>query len=165
MNVFCGPQDEGFPTVLMNAATGCKLAKLGWNKIEHQNTFFPILFSFLPYFWYPLNIEKVMYFSKFEVYMKTWFLYCFIKKWFHTILYHFNLKCLSKTWRPFCLGRSTMLFLICLLPALSSRRGQHSCPVLYVHWAPCFASHATWACDQRPNSDATTNGDLPFRHE
>ena len=24
--------------------------------------------------------------------MKTWFLYCFIKKWFHTILYHFNLS-------------------------------------------------------------------------
>ena len=22
--------------------------------------------------------------------MKTWFLYCFINKWFHTILYHFK---------------------------------------------------------------------------
>ena len=25
--------------------------------------------------------------------MKTWFLYCFIKKWFHTILYHFKGCC------------------------------------------------------------------------
>ena len=40
VNVVCGPQDEGFPSVLMSAVTGCKLAKLGWNKIEHQNTFF-----------------------------------------------------------------------------------------------------------------------------
>ena len=46
MNVVCGPQDEGFPTVLMNAATGCKLAKLGGNKIEHQNTFFQYFFIF-----------------------------------------------------------------------------------------------------------------------
>ena len=29
-------------------------------------------------------------FKHLEVYMKTWFHYCFIKKWFHTILYHFN---------------------------------------------------------------------------
>ena len=29
VNVVCGPQDEGFPAVLMSAATGCKLAKLG----------------------------------------------------------------------------------------------------------------------------------------
>ena len=28
-NVVCGPQDEGFPTVLMSAATGCKLTKMG----------------------------------------------------------------------------------------------------------------------------------------
>ena len=28
VNVVCGPQDEGFPTVLMSAATGCKLTKL-----------------------------------------------------------------------------------------------------------------------------------------
>ena len=33
VNVVCGPQDEGFPTVLMSVATGCKLAKLGWNEI------------------------------------------------------------------------------------------------------------------------------------
>ena len=59
MNVVCGPQDEGFPTVLMSAATGCKLAKLGWNKIEHQNTFSNI-FLFLPYFWYPLNIQNAI---------------------------------------------------------------------------------------------------------
>ena len=60
MNV-CGPQDEGFPTVLMSAATGCKLAKLSWNKIEHQNTFFQDFFSFFPYFLYPLNIENDIY--------------------------------------------------------------------------------------------------------
>ena len=41
VNAVWGPQDEGFPTVLMSAVIGCKLAKLGWNKIEHQNTFFP----------------------------------------------------------------------------------------------------------------------------
>ena len=29
VNAACGPQDKGFPTVLMSAATGCKLAKLG----------------------------------------------------------------------------------------------------------------------------------------
>ena len=40
MHNACDPQDEGFPTVLVSAATGCKLAKFGWNKIEHQNTFF-----------------------------------------------------------------------------------------------------------------------------
>ena len=62
MNVVCGPQDEGFPTVLMSAAAGCKLAKLGWNKMEHQNTF-PNIFSFLPYFWYPRNIENAIYIS------------------------------------------------------------------------------------------------------
>ena len=58
MNVVCGPPDKGSPAVLMIAATGCKLAKLGWNKIEHQNTFFQYFFSFLPYFWYPMNIEN-----------------------------------------------------------------------------------------------------------
>ena len=40
VNVVCVTQDEGFPKVLMSAATGGKLVKLGWNKIEHQNTFF-----------------------------------------------------------------------------------------------------------------------------
>ena len=29
VNAVCGPQDEGFPTVLRSAATSCKLAKLG----------------------------------------------------------------------------------------------------------------------------------------
>ena len=28
--------------------------------------------------------------------MKTWFLYYFFKKWFHTILYHFNGNCLQQ---------------------------------------------------------------------
>ena len=44
----------------MSAATGCKLAKVAWNKIEHQITFFPIFISFLTYFWYPLNIENTI---------------------------------------------------------------------------------------------------------
>ena len=48
VKVVCGSQDEGLPTVLMSAATGCKLAKLGWNKIEHQNTFFQYFFRFYP---------------------------------------------------------------------------------------------------------------------
>ena len=60
VNVVCGPQDEGFPAVLTSAATGCKLAKLGWNKIEHQNTFFQYFFSFLPYFCYLPNIENAI---------------------------------------------------------------------------------------------------------
>ena len=46
VNVVCGPQDKGFPTVLMSAATGCIFAKLGWNKIEHQNTFFKYFDNF-----------------------------------------------------------------------------------------------------------------------
>ena len=48
VNVVCGPQDEGFPTVLMTAATGSKLAKLGLNKVEHRNTFFQYFFHFYP---------------------------------------------------------------------------------------------------------------------
>ena len=48
VNVVCGPPDEGFPTVLMSAATGYKLAKFGWNKIERQNTFFQYFFHFYP---------------------------------------------------------------------------------------------------------------------
>ena len=60
VDVFCGPQDEGFPIVLMSAAAGCKMAKLGGNNIEHQYTFFQYFFPFLPYFWYPLNIENTI---------------------------------------------------------------------------------------------------------
>ena len=44
----------------MSAVTGCKLANLGWNDIETPEHFFPIFVSFLPYFWYPLNIENVI---------------------------------------------------------------------------------------------------------
>ena len=40
--VICTP-DEGFPAVLMGAVTGYKLDKLGWIKIERQNTFFQYL--------------------------------------------------------------------------------------------------------------------------
>ena len=29
-------------------------------------------------------------FQNLEVYMKALFLYCFIKKWFHILVYHFN---------------------------------------------------------------------------
>ena len=90
MNVVCGPQDEGFPTVLMSAATGCKLAKLGRNKIEHQNTFFQYFFHFYPISGIHWTLKMPYVFEHLEVYMKTWFLCCFIKKWFHTILYHFN---------------------------------------------------------------------------
>ena len=32
-----------------------------------------------------------MYFFNLEVYMKTYFLYCFIKKWFHILVYHFKI--------------------------------------------------------------------------
>ena len=90
MNVVCGPPDEGFPTVLMSAATGSKLAKLGWNKIEHQNTFFQYLFHFSHISGIHLTLKIPYVFQDLEIYMKTWFLYCFIKKWFHTILYHFK---------------------------------------------------------------------------
>ena len=31
--------------------------------------------------------------------MKTWFLYCFIKKWFHTILYHFKSGVFEQDWK------------------------------------------------------------------
>ena len=90
MNVVCGPRDEGFPTVLMSAATGCKLAKLGWNKIEHQNTFFQYFFHFYPIYGIHWTLKMPYVFEHLEVYMKTLFLYYLVKKWFHTILYHFN---------------------------------------------------------------------------
>ena len=79
-----------FPTVLMSAATGCKLAMLGWNKIEHQNTFFQYFFHFYPISGIHWTLKMPYVFKHLEVYMKTWFHYCFIKKWFHTILYHFK---------------------------------------------------------------------------
>ena len=67
LNVVCGPPDEGSSAVLMSAVTSCKLARLGWKKIEHQNTFVQYFFlSFLPYFWYPLNIENVICISAFK---------------------------------------------------------------------------------------------------
>ena len=46
--------------------------------------------------------------------MRTWFLYCFIKKWFHTILYHFKyliFLCLMLT--------SQMKFYFCQVPLCS----------------------------------------------
>ena len=42
----------------MSAITGCKLANLGWNKIESQNIFPVFYFSFLSYFGYPLDTEN-----------------------------------------------------------------------------------------------------------
>ena len=59
-DVVCGPQDEGFPTVLMSAATGCKLAKLGWNKIEQQNIFFQYFYPISGIHW---TWKCHMYFS------------------------------------------------------------------------------------------------------
>ena len=80
----------GLPTVLMSAATGCKLAKLDWNKIEHQNTFFQYFSHFYPISGIHWTLKMPYVFKHLEVYMKTWFLYYFINKWLHTILYHFN---------------------------------------------------------------------------
>ena len=86
------------------AATGCKLAKLGWNKIEHRNSFFQYFFYFYPISRIHWTLKMPYVFMHLEVYMKTWFLYCFIKKSIHTILYHFNIIC--KMWtilfRPHC---------------------------------------------------------------
>ena len=82
--------DEGFPAVLMSAVTDCKLAKLGWNKIETPEHFFPKFLSFLPYFWYPLHIENAICILAFEGQHETYFLYRFIKKWFHILVYNFN---------------------------------------------------------------------------
>ena len=59
VNGVCGPQDEGLLDVLISAATGCKSAKFSWNKIKRQNSFCHF-FSFLPYFWYSLNIENAI---------------------------------------------------------------------------------------------------------
>ena len=92
VNVVCGPQDEGFPTVLISAATGCKLAKLGWNKIEHQKFFFQYFFHCYPISGIHRTLKMPYVFKHLEVYMKTWFIYCFIRKWFHTILYHFKIS-------------------------------------------------------------------------
>ena len=85
----------GLPTVLMSAATGCKLAKLDWNKIEHQNTFFQYFSHFYPISGIHWTLKMPYVFKHLEVYMKTWFLYYFINKWLHTILYHFNIGKLS----------------------------------------------------------------------
>ena len=67
--------DEGFPTVLMSAATGCKSAKLGWNKIEHQNTFFQYFFHFYPISGIHWTLKMPHVFYHLEVYMKTWFFF------------------------------------------------------------------------------------------
>ena len=83
----------GLPTVLMSAATGCKLAKLDWNKIEHQNTFFQYFSHFYPISGIHWTLKMPYVFKHLEVYMKTWFLYYFINKWLHTILYHFKSLC------------------------------------------------------------------------
>ena len=80
----------GLPTVLMSAATGCKLAKLDWNKIEHQNTFFQYFSHFYPISGIHWTLKMPYVFKHLEVYTKTWFLYYFINKWLHTILYHFK---------------------------------------------------------------------------
>ena len=82
----------GLPTVLMSAATGCKLAKLDWNKIEHQNTFFQYFSHFYLISGIHWTLKMPYVFKHLEVYMKTWFLYYFINKWLHTILYHFNMR-------------------------------------------------------------------------
>ena len=44
----------------MSAVIGCKLGKLDWNKTQRQNAFYNF-FSFLPYFWYPVNTEMTIY--------------------------------------------------------------------------------------------------------
>ena len=64
VNVVCSPQDEGFPTVLISAATDCKMAKLGWNKIEHQNSVFSNVFFIFTLFLVSTEHWKChMYFS------------------------------------------------------------------------------------------------------
>ena len=95
MNVVFGPWEAGSPAVLMSAVTGCKLTKLGWNNIETPEHFFPIFLSFLPYFWYLLNIENAICILEFRGLHENIFLYCFIKKWFHILVYHFkNATCI-----------------------------------------------------------------------
>ena len=55
-------------------------------------TFFRHFFSFLPYFRYPLNIENDICILAFRGLHEKRVIYCFIKKWFHTILYQFKLS-------------------------------------------------------------------------
>ena len=61
VNVVCGPQDDGFSTVLMSAATD-SINWLSWAEIKSstRTRFSNIFFSFLPYFWYPMNIENAI---------------------------------------------------------------------------------------------------------
>ena len=54
------------PAVLRSVVTGCKLAKWGSNNMETPNHFSPIFFSFLQYFWYPMNPKNGMYISEFR---------------------------------------------------------------------------------------------------
>ena len=74
----------------MSAVTGCKLAKLGWNDIETPEHFF----QYFRHFYHISDIHWILkmpyVFYNLEVYMKTYFLYCFIKKWLHILVYHFN---------------------------------------------------------------------------
>ena len=74
VNIVMIPLDEGTPAVLMSAVTGCKLANLGWNKIEHQKHFF-------------LNDICILIFRGLHENMIS---LMFHEKWFHTLVDYFN---------------------------------------------------------------------------
>ena len=90
MNVAYGPPHEDFPAVLMSEVTDRKLAKLGWNKIEHQNTIFQLVFHFYPISGIHWTLKMPYVFKHLEVCMKTQFLCSFMKKWFDIIVWAFN---------------------------------------------------------------------------
>ena len=66
---------------------------------RRQNTFFQYFCNFYPNSGIHWTLKMTYVFQNLEVYMKTYFLYCFIKKWFQILVYHFN--DLSK-WSLFC---------------------------------------------------------------
>ena len=79
------------PPVLMSDTIVCKLSKLGLTKIRSQNTFPPIFFSFLPYFWYPLNTEKGMCILAFSSLYENTISWLFHEKWFHILVEAFKM--------------------------------------------------------------------------
>ena len=77
--------------VLMSAVSGCKLAKLGWNNIEHQNTFFQYFFPFLPNFWWPLNTENYTCILALTYRQENRIPLLIHEKWFLTLVDNFKL--------------------------------------------------------------------------
>ena len=85
----------GDPAVLRSVVTGCKLSKLGSNTIETPKHFSLIFFSFLLYFWYPMNTENGMCILEFRSLYEYTISSLFHDKLFHILVGAF--KCIFLT--------------------------------------------------------------------